>query len=148
MTATPRWPRTRKKAFLDTLRKTGSPSAAAREAGVPLHKAYEKRDKDKSFRKLWASCEDEALDDLEAELRRRAIEGTEKPVYYAGKKCGTIKSFNDNLAMFLLKARRGTVFGEGSGAHEGEGGEGDPHETLFEKLAAMTSAKAKQDKAK
>jgi len=102
----------KKKIFLKTLRQTGNASAAAREAGVDLQKAYEKRKKDKTFQADWTMAIEGALDDLEEEIRRRALEGTDKPVYYAGKKCGTITSFNDNLAMFLLKAKRPEVFSE------------------------------------
>ncbi len=52
------------------------------------------------------------MDDLEAELRRRAMEGTEKPVYFRGEECGVIRNYSDALGMFLLKGRRRAVFGK------------------------------------
>lgn len=109
----PRWSRVKRKSFLETLRRTGNVSSAVREAGVEISKAYAKRALDKSFRKDWDAAIEGALDDLEEEVRRRALEGTKKPVYYAGKKCGSVVSFNDNLAMFLLKAKRPKIFSEG-----------------------------------
>lgn len=134
----PRWSRAKRKSFLETLRKTGNVSSAAREAGVEISKAYAKRANDKSFRQGWDTAMEGALDDLEEEVRRRALEGTKKPVYYAGKECGSVVSFNDNLAMFLLKAKRPKIFSE-----EAEGGDNPnfsaakPREKLLKKLLEM-----------
>lgn len=98
--------------FLDVLRTTGNVSASARAAGISRRRAYLRRRQDEDFRGEWESALEEALDELEGELRRRALLGTEKPVYYAGKACGSIRSYNDNLGMFFLKNRRHNVFGE------------------------------------
>lgn len=78
-----------------------------------------------------------------------ALEGTDKPVYYAGKEVGSVKSFNDNLAMFLLKSRRGQIFGEGDKSQTGgedfpEGSAHDPKEKLLAKLEGMNTGKAEK----
>ena len=49
---------------------------------------------------------------LEAEALRRALKGTEKPVYQNGKQVGAIREYSDLLLIFLLKARRPTVYRE------------------------------------
>jgi hypothetical protein len=87
-------------------------SASARAASISRRLAYERRRQDEEFRLEWDSAMEEALDELEGELRQRALGGTEKPVFYAGKACGMVRSYNDNLGMFLLKNRRHEVFGE------------------------------------
>lgn len=114
-----RWTARKRQVFLATLRNTANVSAAAREAGLPRRSAYQLRDHDPAFREDWQQALEEALDDLEAELRRRAIEGVEKPVFYAGKPCGTIRTYSDQLGVFLLKCRRPEVFA----GERGEGGE-------------------------
>ena len=64
-------------------------SASARAAKISRRLAYERRRQDKEFHGEWDSAMEEALDELEGELRQRALSGTEKPVFYAGKACGT-----------------------------------------------------------
>ena len=112
MTRSKRWTRRITSTFIDVLRTTGNVSASARAARINRRLAYERRRQDEDFRLEWDSAMEEALDELEGELRQRALIGTEKPVFYAGKACGTIRSYNDNLGMFLLKNRRHDVFGE------------------------------------
>ena len=112
MTRSKRWTRRITSTFIDVLRTTGNVSASARAAKINRRLAYERRRQDEQFRLEWDSAMEEALDELEGALRQRALTGTEKPVFYAGKACGTIRSYNDNLGMFLLKNRRHDVFGE------------------------------------
>lgn len=138
----PRWSRVKKISFLETLRRTGNVSSAAREAGVEISKAYTKRAQDKTFRQDWDAATEGALDDLEEEVRRRALEGTKKPVYYAGKECGSVISFNDNLAMFLLKSKRPKIFSEGFESEENANFSLiSPKEKLLKKLKEMKSNK-------
>jgi len=109
------WTKRRRTAFLARLRESANVSAAARAAGLSRSSAYALRSRDPEFRAAWDEALEEALDDLEAELRRRAIEGVDKPVFYGGKECGSVKSYSDTLGMFLLKSRRGEVFAETGG---------------------------------
>ncbi|RMD89771.1 MAG: hypothetical protein D6807_03020 [Alphaproteobacteria bacterium] len=104
------WTSRRRRLFLDALRASANVSAAARRAGMSRSAAYALRQSDASFRAQWDDALEEALDALEEELRRRALEGVEKPVFYGGKPCGTIRSYSDQLGMFLLKCRRPAVF--------------------------------------
>lgn len=116
------WSRRRQAAFFDVLRRTANVSAACRAAGVPRGRAYALRRADDDFRREWRQALEEALDDLEAELRRRAMDGVDKPVFYAGKECGSVRTYSDALGMFILKSRRPAVFGGdgGPGAEQGD----------------------------
>lgn len=114
------WTATRRATFIDILRNTGNVSAAARAVGIPRQRAYEERRRNPQFREEWLSAVEEAVDDLESELRRRAVEGTERPVYYGGSQCGSIRSYSDNLGMFLLKGRRHQVFGPSANKEDPE----------------------------
>ena len=115
MAKAPSWSKAQTEIFLSVLQRTGNVSAATRAARVTRSSAYEMRQRDEIFKKCWSSALEESLDDLEAELRRRAIEGTDKPIFYAGKQIGDIKSYSDALGMFLLRSRRKNVFGEING---------------------------------
>ena len=43
---------------------------------------------------------------IEAEARRRAVDGVDEPVYYQGKEVGTVRRYSDVLLIFLLKGLR------------------------------------------
>ena len=133
-----RWTARRRATFLETLRQSANVSDAARRAGLSRGAAYSLRAVDPAFRAAWDDALEEALDALEAELRRRAIEGVEKPVFYGGKPCGTITSYSDQLGMFLLKCRRPEVF---AGKQEREAGDDSERERAGAKadLAARLS---------
>lgn len=93
-------------AFLKTLANTGVVRVACVAAGVHFTTAYEHRSKDPAFAEAWDTALEEACDALEAEARRRALIGTERPVFYKGQQCGTIREYSDVLLIFLLKANR------------------------------------------
>lgn len=141
-----KWTRKKYTALLDVVRITGNISAGARAAGVSRAQAYHHRKTDKDFTAAWDSAVEEALDDLEGALRRRAFDGVEKAVYYGGKQCGANVSYSDNLGMFLLRARRKGIFGDGNMAAAGERiAESDaaslsPRERLLAKLCQMSAA--------
>ncbi len=96
--------------FVDNLRETGNVSAAARHAGVSRQTVYKERGASEQFREAWDDAMEEAMDLLEAEARRRAYDGTLKPVYYKGAPVGEIREYSDTLTIFLLKGRRPDVF--------------------------------------
>ena len=56
------------------------------------------------MQKLGTFAEEDAIQQLELEARRRAFEGFDKPVFHAGEQCGLIRQYSDVLLMFLLKA--------------------------------------------
>jgi hypothetical protein len=94
------------KKFLERLARTGNVSAACKHAKVPRRTAYERRDREVDFAAVWDEAIEIAVEVLELEARRRAAEGTLRPVFQGGKKCGAIREFSDTLLIFLLKAHR------------------------------------------
>ena len=104
--------RARRGAFLEALRERGVVSVAAAEAGISRAQAYRAREKSPAFRAAWRAALEEALDLLESEARRRALEGWDKPVFYQGKQIGVVREYSDQLLMFLLQAYRPAKFRE------------------------------------
>lgn len=111
----------RKRAFLAKLAETGRVRPAAGEAGIPTSTLYGWRRKDPDFARAWTDALDHGADLLEDEAVRRALDGTERPVFYGGARIGEVREYSDSLLMFLLKARRPQRFkerGEGDGEVE------------------------------
>lgn len=103
-----------RKLFLDTLRATANISAAARAADINRRTAYTWRDENPEFAADWDEALEEATDALEAEARRRALDGVAKPVFYQGSECGTVQEYSDALMALLLKAHRPDKYKERS----------------------------------
>lgn len=118
-----------KPAFLEHLRETANVSSSARSAGVARQVAYKERDNSEAFRGAWDDAIEEGLDYLEGEARRRAYEGTLRPVYQKGEKVGEIREYSDTLTIFLLKGGRPEKYAERvKQEHTGKGG--GPIETI------------------
>ena len=109
------------KKFLTELAATGNVSAAGEASGIALGEASRRRGEDAAFAAEWEAALEEAADALELEARRRALEGTEKPVFYGGEERGRIREYSDSLLLALLKAVRPEKFRE---RLEGNGREG------------------------
>lgn len=139
-----KWTTRRQGVFLDVLRSTANVSAACRAAGVSRATAYQFRQLDEGFRNQWEAAQEEALDTLEETLRRRALEGIEKPVYYAGKECGKVVSYNDNLGMFLLKSKRRHIYGDDAKTITADDGgtERSVRDQLITRLKALAKNRA------
>lgn len=90
-----------RESFLKALALTGVVQSAADAANIGRKTAYRERDKDPEFAKQWDDALESALDTLEKEAWRRAVEGVEEP-----SKFGLIRKYSDTLLIFLLKANR------------------------------------------
>lgn len=109
--------------FISHLMESGNVSESSDKAGTSRSKVYKyknERDKDGNlmhveFSQAWDEAIEIAIDALEAEARRRAFKGVEKPVgWYQGVSGGTVREYSDNLLMFLLKAHRPEKYKERS----------------------------------
>lgn len=100
--------------FLATLAETCNVSEAARQAGIGRTCAYEWRNDDPAFAAAWDSAEQEAVDKLEREAWRRAVEGTDKPVTFQGMITATYKEYSDRMLEILLKGHRPEKYAERS----------------------------------
>ncbi|MEM8799892.1 MAG: LysR family transcriptional regulator, partial [Pseudomonadota bacterium] len=127
-------------AFLRALATSGNVTRAAREAGVSRSRAYTERRRNARFARLWGDAVSKALDRLEDEMMSRAIEGVDKPMFYAGKPCGVVTSYSDSLGMFLLKARRPERYGDKVSTDNADSGNYahlDPRAELMRRLEAL-----------
>lgn len=109
--------------FQQVLGDTGQVGKAAAAISVSRVTAYRWRKEHPDFAAAWDEGLRIATIALEDEARRRAQEGTDKPVYQNGQLVGTVREYSDTLAIFLLKAcnpakyrDRVAVTGEDGGA--------------------------------
>jgi hypothetical protein len=93
-------------AFLHHLSAQGNVSCASKAARISRKTVYARRDTDPLFKAAWDDALNEGCDHLEEEARRRAVEGTKKPIFYRGQVVGQIREYSDVLLIFLLKAHR------------------------------------------
>lgn len=84
---------------------------------------YEKRTADAEFKERWDEAVEHGIDKLEDEAKRRALDGTEEPVYYQGEVVGYVMKKSDYLMAFLLKGHRAKYRKE---THEITGADGKP----------------------
>ncbi|MFT9366503.1 MULTISPECIES: hypothetical protein [Gluconobacter] len=113
-TKTTRSTRNPREIFLQHLRKTSNISESARIALIDRATAYKWREADPEFARAWEDAIDEATDALEAEARRRALDGHEEYVISMGQivrdpetgKPLMQRKFSDSLTTLLLKAHR------------------------------------------
>lgn len=92
--------------FLEVLAREGNVSQAARASGLSRQYAYVLRREDEGFAADWDAALDEAVDELIAIARKRAVEGVEEPVFYRGRQVGTRRVWSDRLLMFLIRVHR------------------------------------------
>jgi len=98
--------------FLQYLRKNANVSLAAKAIGVSRQALYKARAENKEFANAWDDAIQEATDRLLQAAWNRATKGVEKPVYFQGVICGTVREYSDSLLTFLLKAYRPEQFSE------------------------------------
>lgn len=96
--------------FLTTLAHAGNVSQACRASGLGNTTVYGWRAADPEFAAAWEVALKQAIDRLEGEAWRRAVEGVEKPVYQQGVMVGTVTEHSDRLMEVLLKAHGGEKY--------------------------------------
>jgi hypothetical protein len=99
-------------AFFDALARGKPSGAAAIAAGYTLSAVRAFRKADGEFDTRWKEADDMAIERMEAEADRRAVDGTDKPVFYQGERCGEVREYSDSLLIFRLKARRPEIYRE------------------------------------
>jgi hypothetical protein len=122
--------RAKQQAFLAAYAEQGTLTGAAAAAGVSRHAVYRWMAIDGDFASKWKDAREEFADRLEAEARRRAVEGVEEYVVSSGKLVYgpdgqplKQRRFSDHLLALMLKAKRGEEYRERSSIeHSGPGG--------------------------
>jgi hypothetical protein len=100
----------KKAAFLAAFAEAGTVKHAAEIAGVSPKHPYYWLQNDSKFAAAFEQAKEDAIQSLEWEARRRAIEGRSEPVFYKGKRCAVIRKPSDTLLIFLLKAARPEIY--------------------------------------
>lgn len=91
--------------FLAALSVGWSVAHAAKEAGTSRQRMYELRAADDAFAAAWDDALASGTEALIDEVRRRATDGVEEPVFQGGKLVGHVRRYSDILLMFLVKQR-------------------------------------------
>ncbi len=101
--------------FLAALSECGSVKTACRLGKVDRSHAYSVREKDPEFAKAWDIAREEGGETLEDEALRRAVAGTDRPVFHQGVQVGVIREYSDSLLAILLKANNPSKYREPRG---------------------------------
>lgn len=84
-------------------------------AGVCPMTERNHRKNDEEYAEAFAAMQDIWRGRVEEEVVRRGIEGYDEPVFFAGKKAGTIRKFSDNCLLALMR-RYDPAYRDGGGA--------------------------------
>lgn len=94
--------------FLEALEKGAFVKDAATLIGMTWPALYKARKRDEDFARKWDDAVETArlikLDAIEAEIKRRSVDGVDEPVFHKGVNVATIKKFSDPLLMFWAKS--------------------------------------------
>jgi hypothetical protein len=94
----------KKAAFLAAYRENGNIRLACKAAQIGRSSHYRWMERYPDYVKEFEQAKADAVDVLEAEARRRAVDGWEEKVgWYKGQAGGTVRRFSDTLLIFLLK---------------------------------------------
>lgn len=91
--------------FCRTLAETGIVSRGVEAIGVNRGTVYGWRKSDPTFAAAWDAALEVGVTALEDEVKRRAFEGNDKPIFHQGEQIATVREYSDSLAMFVLKGR-------------------------------------------
>ena len=127
---------THKDAFLQHYVSTGNIAGACRLTGIGRRTVYHWLEDDQHFKPLFDDAQVDAADSLEQEARRRALVGTEKPVFQGGRQVGKIREYSDTLLIFLLKGAKPDKYRE---RFEHTGKDGGPIRSEHLMKSAKTS---------
>lgn len=96
---------TKREAFLAAMAQVGNITRAAQMVGINRASHYVWMDDPEYAQAFEAAC-DQAVEVMESEAWRRAMQGVEKPVYQGGKLVGSVQEYSDTLLIFQLKGLR------------------------------------------
>lgn len=96
--------------FLDLLRGGHTVKHACDQAGLGRSTVYDRRGRDGDFADQWAEADEQGVEVLEQEARRRAVDGVEDFRIDRDGVEHPFRRYSDTLLIFLLKARRPDVY--------------------------------------
>lgn len=112
-------------------------ATAAAVAGIGRSTLMDWRQTDPEFNKRCLEAIDAGVDLMEAEARRRAVDGYERPVYQQGELVGTVIEYSDTLMTLMLKGRRPDVFNRDRVEHSGPNGKAIEHKIEVEFVSGV-----------
>ena len=92
-------------AFLEAVAAGWSVTEAANRAGVARQRFYDLRQADDVFYREWQEADEQGVDAIRDEIRRRAVDGWDEPVYQRGELAGYIHRKSDRLLELEAKRR-------------------------------------------
>lgn len=95
--------RTRKIKYAAKLAELGRPADAAAIVGVGMSTVNRHIREDEAFAELVAEAREQFAASVEAEIKRRAMEGVDEPVFNRGEVVGHVTRFSDRLLLALAK---------------------------------------------
>jgi hypothetical protein len=98
--------------FLHHLGRSGSVTFAAEQTGLERRTLYRRRNNDEAFAAQWDEALNLGIDRLQDDAMRRALDGTERPVWRNGKQVGSVQLYDNKLLQFLLRAHRPEVYAD------------------------------------
>ncbi len=98
--------RARARAFLAAYRKTCNITGSAAAAGISPRQHYRWLEKYAKYAAEFERATVIAGDYLESVAVRRAALGWNEPVFYQGRRCGSVRRFDGGLMQFLLRGAK------------------------------------------
>jgi hypothetical protein len=95
-----------RKKFLEVLAETDNISFSAKAISYTPEHVRVLIKENPEFAAQVEEAQEQAIDKLLLEARRRAHDGTKKPVFWQGWQTGYILEYSDSLLMFLIKGKR------------------------------------------
>lgn len=96
------WTPQRQQDFLEALAHSGSVQEACASVGKSRTSAYKARYRIRGFRNRWDDALARIQPTVEFELRRRAIDGYDEPVFQGGKQVGVRRRYSDSLLRLMV----------------------------------------------
>lgn len=98
--------RLKKAEFLARYAELGTIQAAADVTEINRATHYTWLADDPDYAQAFDAAGEIAVERLEQEARRRAVDGVDEPVFYKGDQVASVRKYSDTLLIFLLKAAR------------------------------------------
>lgn len=96
-------------------------TAVCKLLGVTPNTVHTYRRNNPEFNERVNEALEYGYDMLEAEAIRRGKEGVDKPVFYQGIECGSVREYSDTLLITMMKACRPKKFNPGVDVKVGNG---------------------------
>lgn len=91
---------------MEDLEVTGNLEASAAHNGISKSAVYKYMERYPQLKEDYEIAREKAVRNLEMEAYRRAVEGTEMPIFHGGLQVGSYRNYSDRCLELLLKASR------------------------------------------